>query len=56
MADANVRSINLVKVATETPEEPTETSRNEEVSPDPNIRSEVVCDDGTTTSQSSQDC
>ena len=42
MADINVRSIKLVEVATKTP--------------DPIIQGEVVCDDGTTTSQSSPDC
>ncbi len=40
-----------MEVATETPEELTETTENEEVSPDPIIQKEVVCDDGTTTSQ-----
>ena len=50
VADINVRSIKLVEVATETPEEPAESSGNEEVSPDPIVQEAQVCasDDGST--------
>ncbi len=50
--DVNVRSIKLVEVATETPEEPTETTENEAVAtPDPIIQAEVCADDDRSTSQ-----
>ena len=54
VADINAKSINLVEVATETLQQPIETSGNEEVSPDPIIQAEVVCDDGATTSSQVQ--
>ena len=50
VADINVRSIKLVEVATETPEEPAGSSGNEQVSPDPIVQEAQVCasDDGST--------
>ena len=50
VADVNVRSIKLVEVATETPEEPAGSSGNEQVSPDPIVQEAQVCDsdDGST--------
>ena len=48
-----VRSMKLVEVATETPEEPTKTTENVAVAtPDPIIQAEEVCaDDDRSTSQ-----
>ena len=53
VADVMVRSMKLVEVATETPEEPTKTAENElMVSQDPIIQAEEVCaDDDRSTSQ-----
>ena len=52
VTDVNVRSIKLVEVATETPEEPTETTDNEAVvTPDPIIQAEVCANDDGITSQ-----
>ncbi len=51
MSDVNVRSIKLVKVSTEIPEEPTETTENEAVvTPDP-MKAEVCADNDRSTSQ-----
>ena len=52
VADVNVRSIKLVEVATETPEEPAQTTENEAVATaDPIIQAEVCADDDGSTSQ-----
>ena len=52
VADVMVRSMKLVEVATETPEEPTKTAENElMVSQDPIIQAEVCADDDGSTSQ-----
>ena len=47
VADINVRSIKLVEVGTEIPEEATETSKNETELVDPVIEAEVACHDGS---------